>query len=55
VRAALAGLLDDHGDRLEAEGHGEREPRVPNVVDGEPNEENRARNRRVEIVFDTAP
>jgi outer membrane protein OmpA-like peptidoglycan-associated protein len=51
VRQALAGRLG--GIRtIEATGHGEREPTVPNVVDGRPSEENRARNRRVEIVFD---
>jgi outer membrane protein OmpA-like peptidoglycan-associated protein len=51
VRQALADRLG--GDRtIEAEGRGEREPAVPNVVDGRPSEENRARNRRVEIVYD---
>lgn len=36
---------------FEAKGFGEAKPRVPNVVDGRPNEKNRARNRRVEIIF----
>ncbi|MFE3453404.1 OmpA family protein [Nonomuraea sp. NPDC059194] len=36
---------------FEAAGFGETRPRLPNVVDGRPSEENRAKNRRVEIVF----
>jgi outer membrane protein OmpA-like peptidoglycan-associated protein len=51
VKAALGELLGA-GRPIEAVGHGEREPKVPNVVDGQPSEENRARNRRVEIIFD---
>lgn len=51
VRAELAGLLADLDVRFETTGHGESDPRVPNVVDGEPSEENRAKNRRVEIIY----
>jgi outer membrane protein OmpA-like peptidoglycan-associated protein len=51
VRQALADRLGADLT-IEATGHGEREPAVPNVVDGRPSEENRSRNRRVEIVYD---
>lgn len=51
VRAALAGLLSDLDVTFETTGHGESQPRVPNVVDGQPDEENRAKNRRVEISY----
>jgi outer membrane protein OmpA-like peptidoglycan-associated protein len=51
VRAALAELLSDVDVEFETAGHGESEPRVPNIVDGEPSEENRAKNRRVEITY----
>lgn len=36
---------------FEAKGFGETKPKVPNVVDGSPDEKNRAKNRRVEIIF----
>ncbi|WP_329093197.1 MULTISPECIES: OmpA family protein [unclassified Streptosporangium] len=49
VREALQGTLT--GVTFQVEGFGERRPRVPNVVEGRPLEENRAKNRRVEIVF----
>ncbi|WP_344916178.1 OmpA family protein [Streptosporangium oxazolinicum] len=49
VREALQGGLT--GVTFQVEGFGERRPRVPNIVEGRPLEENRARNRRVEIVF----
>jgi outer membrane protein OmpA-like peptidoglycan-associated protein len=52
VRSALARLLGGEGLDLGARGFGERRPRVPNVVNGTPSEKNRARNRRVEIVYD---
>lgn len=52
VRAVLADLLAGEEIALETEGYGETRPRVPNIVDGEPDEENRARNRRVEIIYD---
>jgi outer membrane protein OmpA-like peptidoglycan-associated protein len=51
VRAALADLLAGRGLALEARGFGEKRPKVPNLVDGKPNERNRAKNRRVEIIF----
>ncbi|MFB9674368.1 OmpA family protein [Streptosporangium vulgare] len=49
VRRSLQGTLT--GVAFQVAGFGERRPRVPNVVQGRPLEENRARNRRVEIVF----
>ncbi|MGJ6966479.1 OmpA family protein [Streptosporangium sp. G11] len=49
VWRALQGSLT--GVTFQVEGFGERRPRVPNVVQGRPLEENRAKNRRVEIVF----
>ncbi|TYB51210.1 OmpA family protein [Nonomuraea sp. PA05] len=44
-------LLLPAGVTLEARGYGESRPKVPNVIDGKPVAENRAKNRRVEIVF----
>lgn len=52
VRAAMATLLAGQNVTLQARGFGERRPRLPNIVDGKPSEHNRARNRRVEIIFD---
>jgi outer membrane protein OmpA-like peptidoglycan-associated protein len=52
VEMALERRLSGAGLTIDATGHGEREPRRPNVVDGVPNEENRAENRRVEIVYE---
>jgi outer membrane protein OmpA-like peptidoglycan-associated protein len=49
VRQALQGKLPDV--TLQASGYGERRPKLPNIVQGKPVKENRARNRRVEIVF----
>lgn len=49
VRQALQGTLT--GVTFQVRGFGERRPRVPNVVEGRPLAENRAKNRRVEIVF----
>ncbi|ACZ84457.1 OmpA family protein [Streptosporangium roseum] len=51
VQEGLRALLSGQSVTFEATGLGERQPKVPNVVDGRPVEENRARNRRVEIVF----
>ncbi len=36
---------------FQAKGFGETRPKLPNIVDGRPVDENRARNRRVEIIF----
>jgi outer membrane protein OmpA-like peptidoglycan-associated protein len=52
VREVLAEQLSGEDVTFETEGHGESQPRVPNLVDGEPSEENRAKNRRVEITYD---
>ncbi|MFF5209411.1 OmpA family protein [Streptosporangium sp. NPDC000396] len=51
VQKALERALAGRNVTFQATGLGERRPRVPNVIDGRPVEENRARNRRVEIVF----
>ncbi|MFC7647030.1 OmpA family protein [Streptosporangium lutulentum] len=51
VRQALQKGLPDV--TFQARGHGERRPKLPNIVKGRPIEENRAKNRRVEIVFST--
>ncbi|MEV0996935.1 OmpA family protein [Nonomuraea sp. NPDC050202] len=51
VESVMRKLLTAAGVTLEARGHGESRPKVPNVIDGKPVEPNRARNRRVEIVF----
>ena len=51
VQAAMRGLLTGAGVTLQAGGYGESRPKLPNVVDGKPVEKNRAKNRRVEIVF----
>src|SRR5690606_9048586 len=52
VRKELARLLDGEGVRFKTVGYGESRPRVPNIVNGKPSEENRAQNRRVEITYD---
>jgi outer membrane protein OmpA-like peptidoglycan-associated protein len=52
VRAELAEQLSGAGVSFETTGYGESEPRVPNIVDGQPSEDNRAKNRRVEITYD---
>ncbi|MEV0972904.1 OmpA family protein [Microtetraspora glauca] len=49
VRQVLQATLS--GVTFQVRGFGETKPKLPNVVDGRPVEENRARNRRVEIVF----
>lgn len=51
VRAALAGMLTGQNVTLQARGFGEQRPKLPNIVGGKPNERNRAKNRRVEIIF----
>ncbi|MFI6596125.1 OmpA family protein [Nonomuraea sp. NPDC050536] len=50
VQKALQPLLS--GLTLQAQGYGESRPKLPNLVDGKPDARNRAKNRRVEIVFD---
>ncbi|GAA2286808.1 hypothetical protein GCM10010149_36310 [Nonomuraea roseoviolacea subsp. roseoviolacea] len=52
VEQALRGLLGGADVALQAQGYGESRPKLPNIVEGKPVEANRARNRRVEIVFD---
>jgi outer membrane protein OmpA-like peptidoglycan-associated protein len=47
VQAELARLLTGEDVELETIGHGESQPRVPNS-----DEQNRAKNRRVEITYD---
>jgi outer membrane protein OmpA-like peptidoglycan-associated protein len=51
VQSAMRGLLTGSGVTLQAKGYGESRPKLPNLVDGKPMEKNRAKNRRVEIVF----
>ncbi|TDD10277.1 OmpA family protein [Nonomuraea deserti] len=51
VQTAMRGLLTGSGVTLQAKGYGESRPKLPNLVDGKPMEKNRAKNRRVEIVF----
>ncbi|MEU1384471.1 MULTISPECIES: OmpA family protein [unclassified Nonomuraea] len=51
VRAALGSLLGGGNATLQAAGYGETRPKLPNLVEGKPVERNRAKNRRVEIVF----
>ncbi|NUR87542.1 MAG: OmpA family protein [Nonomuraea sp.] len=50
VERALRGRLP--GFTFQVQGFGESRPKLPNLVDGSPVEANRAKNRRVEIVFD---
>ncbi|MEU4579497.1 MULTISPECIES: OmpA family protein [Nonomuraea] len=54
VRGVLAGLLSGRSVTLRASGHGETRPRVPNMVGNRPSAENRALNRRVEIVYEAS-
>ncbi|MFF4775765.1 OmpA family protein [Microtetraspora fusca] len=49
VRQVLQGTLS--GVTFQVRGFGKSRPKLPNLVDGRPVEENRAKNRRVEIVF----
>ncbi|MFG3436032.1 OmpA family protein [Nonomuraea sp. NPDC047897] len=52
VEQAMRTLLGDAGVTLQARGYGESRPKLPNLIDGKPVADNRAKNRRVEIVFD---
>ncbi|MCG5217524.1 OmpA family protein [Streptosporangium sp. KLBMP 9127] len=54
VRDALAKSLAGQGVTFQATGHGEGDPRVPNLVGDKPSEKNRALNRRVEIVYNVS-
>ncbi|WP_406311657.1 OmpA family protein [Streptosporangium sp. NBC_01639] len=51
VQRVLNPLLAGSGMSLAATGYGESKPKLPNIVEGRPVEGNRAKNRRVEIVF----
>ncbi|MEU4234066.1 OmpA family protein [Nonomuraea sp. NPDC026600] len=51
VQRAVRGLLTGGDADLQAKGYGESRPKVPNIVDGKPVAANRAKNRRVELVF----
>jgi outer membrane protein OmpA-like peptidoglycan-associated protein len=51
VEAAVRGLLTGTDVTLQASGYGESRPKLPNMIEGKPIERNRAKNRRVEIVF----
>lgn len=50
VEQAMRDLLGD-GITLRSQGFGESRPKVPNMVEGKPVPKNRAKNRRVEIVY----
>lgn len=51
VRQVLQGTLAGADVTLLARGFGESRPRLPNIVEGRPVAANRAKNRRVEIIF----
>jgi outer membrane protein OmpA-like peptidoglycan-associated protein len=51
VQQAVRGLITVPGVTFQATGYGESRPKLPNLVQGKPVEGNRAKNRRVEIVF----
>ncbi|GAA4225742.1 outer membrane protein OmpA-like peptidoglycan-associated protein [Streptosporangium album] len=51
VQQVLTTLLNGSAVTVRATGYGEAKPKLPNLVEGRPVEENRAKNRRVEIVF----
>lgn len=51
VKKAIEGMLTLPGVTLQAQGFGESRPKLPNVVKGEPVPKNRAKNRRVEIIY----
>ncbi|MEV0628015.1 OmpA family protein [Nonomuraea wenchangensis] len=51
VQQAVRGLITVQGVTLQATGYGESRPKLPNIVEGKPIAGNRAKNRRVEIVF----
>ncbi len=52
VEKLMRDRLTAAGLTLKAQGYGESRPKAPNIVDGKPVAENRAKNRRVEIVYD---
>ncbi|MET8001537.1 OmpA family protein [Nonomuraea glycinis] len=51
VQQVMRGLLTGADVTLQAQGYGESRPKAPNIVDGRPIAKNRAKNRRVEIVY----
>lgn len=51
VRRVLERELAGMNVTLQAKGYGESRPKVPNFIKGRPVEKNRAKNRRVEIIF----
>lgn len=51
VQQAMRAMLTGGNADLQAKGYGESRPKVPNIVDGKPIAQNRAKNRRVELVF----
>src|SRR5690606_41353277 len=51
VKQVMEGMLTLPGVRLEARGFGESRPKLPNMAEGKPLPKNRAKNRRVEIVY----
>ncbi|WP_219469943.1 OmpA family protein [Nonomuraea rhizosphaerae] len=51
VQQAVRGLLTGANTTLQSKGYGESRPKAPNLVDGRPVAANRAKNRRVEIIF----
>ncbi|TDB93303.1 OmpA family protein [Actinomadura sp. 7K534] len=52
VKAELQRSLQGASLRIEAKGHGETEPVVPNEKGGEDDPEGRAKNRRVDITYE---
>ncbi|MFI6710164.1 OmpA family protein [Nonomuraea sp. NPDC050478] len=51
VKQVMAGLLTLPGVTLQAQGFGETRPKLPNTAEGKPLPKNRAKNRRVDIVY----
>ncbi len=51
VQQALREALSGPPVTFEAKGYGEAKRKLPNIIDAKPIDANRARNRRVEIVF----
>ncbi|MBB5078023.1 OmpA family protein [Nonomuraea endophytica] len=51
VQRVLEAALKGRGVAFQAKGFGETKPKLPNQVGGQAIEENRAKNRRVEIIF----
>ncbi|NDU71653.1 OmpA family protein [Actinomadura sp. DSM 109109] len=52
VKAELEAALKGAGPRIEARGHGETRPVVPNEQGGKDDPAGRAKNRRVEIIYE---